>query len=229
VIVCIPSIGRSPYLVDLLNVLLDEPIVYGIYLYDNSKEAQDGYSPLMDSLSHDSIIRQAVKYGSIVPEFNYPETIYGSWNRAIRKATELEEYVAILNDDLILPPGSLAAAQAVVPGWGLVGLNYFEPDRTPDMNAPVREVHGTYRTTGFGGFAFVLPPHSPEVDSRFQWWCGDDDLAERVKATGRKLGVATGAPVAHPAPSTTGNQMPWVPAACGEDMLLFRELYPDAP
>lgn len=228
-LVAIPSIGRSPYLINLLTVLLDEPVVSGIFLYDNSEEVWDDDGPLVKQLKTDPQIVRAVEYGGIKLEFNHPETIYGSWNRAIRQATEWNDYVAILNDDLILPPGSLTVAQKDAFGWGLMGLNYFDPDQAVSWNKTVREVYGTYRTHGFGGFAFILPPNSPEVDDRFQWWCGDDDLAERVKATGRKLGVSLGAPVSHPAPSTTGNQMDWVPKACGEDMVLFRQLYPNAP
>ena len=229
-IVCIPSIGGSPLLVDLLHVLLCEEGVSKIYLYDNSVEAVTGYSPLMDLLKDSAVIRDAVKFKDIIVEFNHPETIYGSWNRGILEARRSDQNVAILNDDIILKPGSLTAAESVMTtDMGLIGLNYFDPEAEVSKNAGVREVVGTYRTTGFGGFAFILPPDSPFVDERFQWWYGDDDLAERVKQKGGRLVVALGAPVFHPSPSTTGNQHPWTMRAAGEDTVLFRELWPTAP
>lgn len=229
-IVCIPSIGGSPYLVELLHVLLCEDEVTKIYLYDNSPEAATGYSPLMESLKGDAVIRQAVKFEDIIVEFNHPESIYGSWNRGILEARRADQNVAILNDDIILRPGALTAAESVMTtDIGLIGLNYFDPYVEISKTAEIKEVHGTYRTTGFGGFAFILPPDAPFVDERFQWWYGDDDLAERVKQKGGRLVVALGAPVFHPSPSITGNQHPWTVSAAGEDTVLFRELWPTAP
>lgn len=219
-IALIPSIGKSPHLGKLLQTIYLETTE--IILCDNSERAVTG-----DSLP----LKVANEVGvDVTFVANHPETIYAGWNRGIRRSTELNQPVAILNDDIVLQRNSLiAAAEKVKGNWGLIGLNYFDPERSVSKMERVREVHGTYRTGGFGGFAFILPPGSPEVDPRYRWWCGDDDLGEKIKASGKKLGIALGAPVSHPTPSLSGNQESWTQAAAGEDMILFHQQYPDAP
>lgn len=216
-IVCIPSIGKSPYLADLLEVLEAEPCVKHVQLIDNV----DGEARKF-ILSHHTKVHLMLKPG---------DSIYDAWNRGIMASTMLSQNVAILNDDIILKPGSLfCAEQALIEsGYDLMGLNYLDPDADPNPNAGVRTVHGTFRTLGFGGFAFVLRYGAPLVDGRFKWWCGDDDLAERIKARGGRMGVALGAPVDHPSPSHTGSQESWTYLSQGVDLTLFRELWPDAP
>lgn len=229
-IVCVPSIGRSPYLPDLLTVLLTDPNVDEVHLQDNSglpespALARASSSPLTAGL-----IEEAFDTGRLLLR-RYEASIYDAWNWSIRVANDTEQTLAVLNDDIVLTHGSLEAAESVIPqGWALVGLNYRAPAHVVDRTMPVLEVSGTYRLGGFGGFAFVLAPGAPLVDSRFQWWFGDDDLAERLKAEGKRLGVHLGAPVDHPEPSLTGNSEPWTQKAAGEDTVLFRSLWPSAP
>lgn len=216
-IALIPSIGSSPHLAKLLQTIYFE--VDEIILCDNSVDDAEDSKPL-------AMAREVGVDVTFVA--NAGETIYEGWNRGIRRSTELRVPVAILNDDIVLPPESLRAARmALTPKFGLMGLNYLNPHGKVDRFGEVRRVHGTFRTNGFGGFAFVLPPGSPEVDSRFRWWYGDDDLAQRVMATGKKLGVAMGAPVDHPTPSLTGNQQPWLAEAIAADTKLYYELWPN--
>lgn len=201
-IALIPSINESPYLYDMLDVLHAEPCISRIVIVHND----------------DDPIEFPVGVISIhAPTY----TIYEGWNIGIRAGTVGNEHVALLNDDLILPPGSLTTALEGFddPDYGLIGLNYGEPGEG------VKQVSGTYRTGGFGGFAFVVAPGCPLVDPGFQWWYGDDDLAKRILQAGKKLGVHLGAPVKHPHPSTTGHYHAWTNAAIQEDERLFVSIW----
>jgi hypothetical protein len=224
-IVLIPSIGCSPLLPDLLDVICDEPGVSSIMLIDNARHGTPAQTLAYDKGTSD--VRMAMNTGFI----NYikvdpSNTIYWAWNQGIIEGGERKEDVAILNDDLVLQRGSLRfGAKALSTGYTLMGLNYFDHSGAVG-NLPIKEVHGTYRTGGFGGFAFIVAPGCPLVDDRFRWWYGDDDLAHRIKAQGGRLGVAMGAPVAHPTPSISGNQQPWIAEAIGHDAALFYNLWP---
>jgi hypothetical protein len=224
-IVTIPSIGCSPLLPDLLDTLCDEPGVSSILLIDNAPRGRPAEALTLERGTSD--VRMALNTGFIsYIKVDPSNSIYWAWNQGIIEGTERREDIAILNDDLILPRGSLRfASKALSTGFTLMGLNYFNP-QGPVGNLEIKEVHGTYRTGGFGGFAFVVAPGCPEVDPRFRWWYGDDDLAHRIKSQGGRLGIAMGAPVSHPTPSITGNQQPWLGKAIGEDTTLFRSLWP---
>jgi len=230
-LVVIPSIGESPYLPALLRVLADDPEVARVLIVDNSPTNIlhcPSASRALEEGEHRPYIDAALSSGRFVVKRNPNATIYSTWNFGISQATDLGTECAVLNDDIVLPPRSLSAARHVMvtEGMTLVGLNYSEPHREVSYDAGFRHVYGTYRTGGFGGFAFVLAPGAPLVDIRFQWWYGDDDLAERVKLSGGRMAVALGAPVDHPQPSLTGNAHPWTQVAAGEDTSLFRQLWP---
>lgn len=222
-IACIPTIGGTPLLTDLVEVLANESYISKILLIDNSESGLCAY----ERVAH---LSEEV-WKKIMLIKNYPETIYEGWNRGITMGSQLGQNIAILNDDIILQPGSLAIAEMAldVEKYTLMGLNYFEPKKRPVYGLPVKPVHGTFRTGGFGGFAFIVSPSCPKVDSRFKWWYGDDDLAERIKAQGGRMGVCMGAPVDHPVASTTGHQHAWTGVAAGEDTIIFRQLWPTAP
>lgn len=238
-IVVIPTIWESPYLPSLLDVLEQDNNVFKVVLVDNSTETSLlGGTPVWAPIGTPvwAPISRLKENGRVLLLNTNGLSIYAAWNIGIQMGDAEDEYVACLNDDLVLPAGSLAAAEAAFDSpcpqnaeWGLIGLNYFEPNGPVDATAPVKEVVGTYRTTGFGGFAFVLPPDSPFADEKYNWWYGDDDLGERIKATGRKLGLATGAPVDHPAPGTSSRKHPRPPEHYEQDLARFRRIWPDAP
>jgi len=232
-IVVIPTIFESPYLTGMLDVIEDDSDVFNVVLVNNSTGPKKS---LREDMPLHTAMARLKANGRILVLNTNGMSIYSAWNIGIQMGDAEDEFVAVLNDDLVLQPGSLAAAKAAFDfpcpeskEWGLIGLNYFEPNRQVDATAPVREVIGTYRTRGFGGFAFVLPPDSPFADEEYRWWYGDDDLGERIKATGRKLGLAYGAPVDHPAPGTSSAKFPRPPEDYQHDLDRFRRIWPDAP
>lgn len=216
--ILIPSIGLSDLLPTMIEVACNEGQVLVV---DNSAEEHEVSKALgVASLANQSTwMFQAAKGMSL----------YDVWNQGIAWATESDEPVAILNDDLVLPSGSLTIAAAKLMEnrrYKLMGLNFRDPQGTPNAYAPVREVWGTYRTHGFGGFAFVVAPGCPLINPGYTWWYGDDDLAENIKEAGYKLGVAEGAPVDHPHASTSGHQFAWTSEAVDRDYKLYRSLHP---
>lgn len=239
-IAVIPSIGESEYLPGLLATLAAEDCVTEVIVVDNSPMETSRYRAAERALEpgeHFATVYDAITEGHIRVLRIPGQTIYATWNMGMNLADARGTHCAILNDDLILPSGSLEVCRATLDRLHftfdpavLCGLNYGARSMTPDLDAGTRQVEGTFRTGGFGGFAFVV--HGglcPRVDERFRWWYGDDDLAERIKAAGLRMVVANGAPVQHPKPSTSGNAHPWTAAAAAEDAVLFRELWPDAP
>lgn len=222
-IAVIPSIGESPYLPDLLTVLLADVEIGTVLVVDNSPH---GHPSAVQVVATEGV-EASIESGRLVL-MKSSGTIYDAWNRGIALASSLDEPVAVLNDDIVLPAGSLRVAGRALLGYGLTlcGLEYTDRSLAPPSESGIRDVFGTYRTGGFGGFAFVLAPGCPSVDPRFRWWYGDDDLAERVKAVGGRMAVALGAPVQHPAPSTTGHRHGWTHEAVPHDAELFRRLWP---
>lgn len=209
-------------------MLLEDPLVTEVHLHDNAGEGSPALARAMSAPLAASLVAAALTSGRLHNRL-YQGPIYAAWNYSIIEANRVGCPVAVLNDDIVLAPGSLhAAANAAGDGWALVGLNYKPPHRV-NVSAEVTPVVGTFRTGGFGGFAFVLAPDAPLINPGFQWWYGDDDLAERLKAQGKRLGVHTGAPVEHPEPSLTGNTVDWVCDAATADGALFRRLWPNAP
>ena len=108
--------------------------------------------------------------------------------------------VAVLNNDLEVPPGFLADLEA--------GLR-VRPDHViayPDWEG--RLPPGVCDPGGrMSGFAFVLRGEAGlRADPRFAWWYGDDDLARQGRARGKVVCVG-GVGVRHLAPnaSTAGS------------------------
>lgn len=227
----IPSIGLSPYIADLLAVCLASDQVSEVLVYDNSPErGQPALDRAFQSPFAQALIQTENGRGRFMYRRRKPEwTIYDSWNEVLDVATAKGEATILLNDDVILCHGALEVALSGLEAWDLVGFNYAAPAHVVDPTRPLRQVTGTYRTGGFGGFAFaVRPDWRYRVGAGYRWWFGDDDLAERIKSYGGGLAVHMGAPVEHPLPSLSGNQQTWTQQAATEDTHLFRRNWPNA-
>lgn len=121
--------------------------------------------------------------------------------------------VAILNDDVLLPPGFLGVMAAALDRHG-VDIAFPGPYMTTDhvnrRKGPVPLAHR------MAGWCFVVRGSSGlRADERLRWWCGDDDLEQQALQCGRgTVGVAqrtfnTGHPDTdlrhlHPDESTVG-------------------------
>jgi glycosyltransferase involved in cell wall biosynthesis len=129
--------------------------------------------------------------------------IYEMWNLGLLLACEAD-YVAIINNDLELSPGLIAAMSLSLDNNPQIGLVYPDYDlAVADGSFPIglRYTAGTYRHGGMSGFCFMLRnaavDWAPLVDPQFQWWGGDDDIAFNLEARGWLQARLEGFPVDH--------------------------------
>lgn len=183
-IAVIPSIGASPLLVDLLNLL---------------KNA-DVKTIVVDNYVVRSMAASYVDPGSTTYLWRPGWNIYKTWNFGMRYGALLGENVLILNDDITLcrQGPALMDAELSKGEWAMIGFDYNTAIWQGAENRGVREVRGTTRHGGIGCFAFAVNPRKcGRAHQGFQWWGGDDDLVYHTKSLGQKVGVMLGNPVDH--------------------------------
>jgi len=127
--------------------------------------------------------------------------IYEKWSDGLDWACAQDcEYVAFLNNDLRLAPGTFAALASALDKEKRAAIAYPNYDLSTPW-AGIRYTTGTYRHGGMSGFAFMLRAAavdwSPLIDPRFQWWGGDDDLAFNLEARGWAQARVLGLHVEH--------------------------------
>lgn len=160
----------------------------------------------------------------------YPDVgIYDLWNDGFRRAThEGADFVAILNNDLIIRPGTIDVLSKLLQKDPSAWIAYPDYDRSltdPIVQFDTRYTAGTYRHGGMSGFCFMLRAKTiywnPLVDTQFKLWYGDDDLAFTVqKAGGRQVRVV-GWPIEHIG-QVTSNQHPELMADIPDDAAAFK-------
>lgn len=221
IVVCIPTIGLSPHLTSLMDVLCGAPHVSRVRLAVNSEEVPD--------LVYEQAIRQSdellVEFVSIM---HTPElTIYQEWNKAVRWARELDAYLLLVTDDVeLLPetPLELALALEARPDYGLISA-----DTQGGLRHQPRDVFLTSHQRGnryeFATWCFMVETTAwQDVDERYRIWYGDDDLIWKVNESGWKVGALRGESVVHHT-STTSHQVPWVGEAARLDGELWASLH----
>lgn len=209
--VFIPTIGRSPVLVELILSLAADPIVRRITIGDNGMEP--------DQLALIEAACDRIFYAEVTDQRGVG--LYAMWNQAI---TEADGHLAILNDDVRIPMGmvSCLALAALAHDLTLVCPDYALTD--PHLSLHVELVQGTYRDGGVCGFAFLVDAdRCPLIDERFRIWYGDDDLVWKIREQGGRVGILRGLPVEHLG-SLSVNSSDWVPAAQAEDAALWQSL-----
>jgi len=183
-IAVIPSIGASPMLVDLLNLLKREGVE----------------TIVVDNLATKSSAVHYIDPGSAHYMWRPGWSIYKTWNFGMKYGALKNENVLILNDDIALAPGGPAAMdKALTEGdWALLGFDYNSATWQGVESRSVREAKGTLRHNGVGCFAFgVNPRKSGRCHTGYMWWGGDDDLIYHTLSLGGKVGVMLGNPVDH--------------------------------
>lgn len=214
--VFIPTLGRSPILEQLLKDLRTDPIVEDITVADNG---------IYNIESWDSVDYACHKNGAIFLNQSGVR-FYAMWNQAIERAAETTGKVAILNDDIAIPPLMVTHLRdALVAN----DLTLICPDYQMSLDAPtkpfrIERVRGTFRHGGITGSAFLVDAtRAPVIDERFQIWYGDDDFVWKITQAGGGVAILRGLPLDHLG-SITVNSMSWVPAAIREDITLWGSL-----
>lgn len=226
--VVIPTIGMS----DLLPALLHRLLLDGAHSVALTCNQHSRNADVVALLGRSSALVNAARKEGRVSLRSHQRSIYATWNAGMTHGVNRMLPVACLNDDIQLPPGSINVALECLPGRAIVGLQHVGGDmavrRVEVGHQGMKAAWGTYRDGGVPGFAFVVDPtRCARVDPGFTWWYGDDDLVQGTLAKGEACVVAVGAPVFHPEPSKSGNQMPWIAEAIARDERLFCERWPE--
>ena len=131
--------------------------------------------------------------------------IYAMWNRAWATARhEGFDYLALLNDDIHILPGTLPMLADVLERAPSIGVSY--PDKYAPLSAGlprkpkldiVRHPAPERTLTGFAFMARVSMFRHPPFDTEFHWWCGDDAFDRLVRRNGFGVARVIGLPIEH--------------------------------
>jgi hypothetical protein len=130
---------------------------------------------------------------------DFDHRIYAMWNAGVA-AAKGADHIAILNDDVTIPPGALRFMADVLDDYADIGVVY--PDVNADWDFPIfrgiERTTGTWGAGGMTGFAFMFRASLDiEFDEAYSWWYGDDAFEEDVRDTGLAVARVTGVPIRH--------------------------------
>lgn len=218
-VVAIPTRDRWDLLRPLLWDLTRHEYVDSIIVFDNSD---------------DQIVPRDYLMGRVRVFDARGKSIYRMWNDAIfycqvfKSRNDGDPYLMLLNDDVRIQDRIIENMRKIMdhhPEVGILGADYTTTmyDTVTDT-LTYREVHGSYKDGGIGGWAFMLRTSlRVECDEQFEWWCGDDDLFRQVEEKGYKLGIADGCWVEHMhGGSQTERMYPELEHAKGRDVERMR-------
>lgn len=161
------------------------------------------HPPELDMLLPSVIADGALTF--VMRSEDHGHAIYRMWNAGVAAARAAgATEIAILNDDVILPPGALPALAAALRSASDVGVVY--PDcRDVSLTGPLTDTVGTWGAGGMTGFAFMFRAEiDVPFDEGFGWWYGDDAFEEAARAAGWRVCRVNGLPVRHVANGSAG-------------------------
>ena len=193
----IPTINRSSLLDPLLETLLGDGV--RVVIVDGSNDRH----PTVPNVHR------------IYAKWN----IYKTWNYGLDLGkVQGDSSVFVLNDDIVLKPGSLIEMDAVVRKSGLDVVSFFDQSRRSHLR--FEALFGTHtlcrrstpdnsvRGHELCGYAFAVNPSTcPRFDEEFFWWCGDDDMFYRAEHRGHGIGIACWLNVEHPKASASSDDL----------------------
>lgn len=213
VVAMIPTIGRSTYLLGLLQRLQLEDIAVRLMV-------NEGTTP-----SEVARYKELTHWGAI--DLRPGCSIYQEMNEAADWACSLDAHLLVLNDDIQIPSGfgrCMGEALDRHPGYGLISTNMHRPH-------PIAEPGGGVTPAGFrsgdrrafANWAFIARPEAWQKIGDFKIWYGDDHLISQVEAAGWGVGYLSSVGVYHDT-STTARQLPWVNDAIVQDQALWAQI-----
>lgn len=218
IVACIPTIGLSPYLDDLVHTLAIENEI-PTRLYVNSEHVTESLLYIVEGWPHEGFIELIQMPG---------DSIYVEWNAAVVWARERLSHLLCVTDDVVVLPETapeLAAALDVRPDYGLISTDTALPYPAHSPSDVTAVSHQAGTRYAFAPWCFIARVEAwQDVDPRYRIWYGDDDLIWKVNAAGWKTGYLRGEGVTHHT-STTLHQLDWVPQAANEDGQLWASLH----
>jgi len=157
---------------------------------------------------------------AVLPYREDPPNISRMWNHGLDYCSNAAVYsdwehqrdefwVAVLNDDAVVPPGWLDRVVSAMEASGAAAGSHRQPGMAAGKMA---------------GHAFVLRGSTRlRADVQFQWWYGDDDLQRRAGEAGG-VALVPGLEVEHRHPN--GTTVGELARVAGEDMLRYERKWP---
>lgn len=174
---------------------------------------------LLDNGSTDATLRAVKKATAahlvVIVEAGPGLTIYELWNRGFWHAQQSAAgggfHCLIVNTDVVLPPWALEQMSEALLDDDLRGASYPDfaapwsdapvpPPRVGPL--PVETTRGVWGSGGMLGFCFLLAGHRiswrPLVqDLAYEWWFGDNAIAESIELAGLSQVKVKGLPIRH--------------------------------
>ena len=220
--VAIPTLSAYATLKPLVLSLLEDPEVDAVLILDNGHRGGNAKTWFRQIARRDARV-------TIVAAHRWG--IHRMWNYGREwAAAHGFEFYAALNDDITVPPlliTEIARAMRARSEIWIASPEWTRPlSAGVDVTGTVRHVRGTQRHGGIAGWCWMLRLDAPVplVDEGFQWWYGDDDLAEQVHRAGGHLGIVEGLPLDH-AQETTARKHAWTRKAIEADGILYEQKY----
>lgn len=131
----------------------------------------------------------------------YGHKIHAMWNAGVR-ASDGADFIAILNDDITILPGTLplmANVLAEQPTIGIVYPHHGAPLTGLPETIEIQLTEGSARVGGMTGFCFMFRTDAgfPPFDEAYNWWYGDDAFEEAVRKAGYGVGRINRLPLHH--------------------------------
>jgi GT2 family glycosyltransferase len=139
----------------------------------------------------------------------FDHRIYRMWNVGVAEArAKGAGYIAILNDDVALPPRALHALRATLAHNPDVGAVYPDVNASHWSEGEIEHTTGTWGAGGMTGFAFMFRAADPlpAFDESYHWWYGDDAWERSVREAGYAVARVVGVPVRHVANGSAGRR-----------------------
>ena len=212
----IPTRDRHDLLADCINSVVDQ--VDRVIVIDNESDPPIDPGPWHGKVG---VVRVVLD----------PPNISMLWNLGLdlaAGASSSDEWdVAVLNSDVVVPPGWVDALSAAMRSTTAV-LAY--PDQCGGQQQILHTQAGpvplSQRITGY---AFLLRgEHWLRLDESMAWWYSDDDLDWRAREQGGAL-LVPGLAVEHRAPNVSTNERPELAEQAGRDRQTFITKWGKAP
>lgn len=158
------------------------------------------------------------------------ENLHHIWNQGAHLARDWRkaDYIAILNDDIILPPGTLACIAQAMDNANLAcaGADPKAPfgiapsAKAAPVTGSVERLMQHVTTWCF----LVKADAWQDIDEQYEWWWGAGDLFVKIQEAGGRLGQIKGLGITHVG-SGTARDFPWTQAAKLRDAERWRKAH----
>ena len=136
----------------------------------------------------------------VLDSAEYDHRIYAMWNAGVTLARRIgATEIAILNDDIVIGPGTLPALATALRSEPDVAIVYPDVNAGRFAPAELQDTAGTWGAGGMTGFCFLFRADLPlpPFDESYGWWYGDDVFEEAVRSAGYRVCRVRGIPIGH--------------------------------